>query len=153
MALRWLLIRAPRGAFATQALLCTDRTLAPAPIRTWFVQRWQLEVTFEAVRRHLGVETQRQWSDLAIRRTTPALFGRFSLVTVLTHHATASTALPVRQAAWYRKAHPTCADALAGVRRDLWQHLAFCPSDPDTELIKVPRILVERLTETLAYVA
>jgi len=26
-------------------------------------------------------------------------------------------------------------------------------SDPDTELVKVPRVLVERLTETLAYVA
>lgn len=153
VALRWVLIRDPRGEFATQALLCTDLAVAPAQILTWFVQRWQLEVTFAEARRHLGVETQRQWSDLAIRRTTPALFGLFSLVTLLTHHATASTALAVRQAAWYRKELPTFADALAGVRRDLWQQLAFCTSDPDTELIKVPRVLVERLTETLAYVA
>jgi len=151
--LRWVLIRDPQGEFATQALLCTDCTLAPEQILTWFVQRWQLEVTFEEVRRHLGVETQRQWSDLAIRRTTPALFGLFSLVTLLTHHATADTALAVRQAAWYRKDLRTFADALAGERRDLWQHLAFSTSDPDTELIKVPRVLVERLTETLAYVA
>ena len=70
--LRWVLIRDPQHKFATQALLCTDLQAAPAQILAWFVQRWQLEVTFEEVRRHLGVETQRQWSDLAIRRTTPA---------------------------------------------------------------------------------
>ena len=153
MALRWVLIRDPQGEFATQALLCTDLTTAPAQILTWFVQRWQLEVTFAEVRRHLGVETQRQWSDLAIRRTTPALFGLFSLVTLLTHQATADTALPVRQSAWYRKELPTFADALACVRRDLWQHQAFRTSDPDTDLVQIPHVLVERLTETLAYVA
>ena len=34
------------------------------------------------VRTHLGVETQRQWSDLAIARTTPALLGLFSWTTL-----------------------------------------------------------------------
>jgi len=138
---------------ATQALLCTDLAAAPAQILACFVQRWQLEVTFEEVRRHLGVETQRQWSDLAIRRTTPALFGLFSLVTLLTHQRVAGTVLAVRQAAWYRKEQPTFADALASVRRDLWQQWTFYTSDPDSDLVKVPRVLVERLTETLAYVA
>ena len=85
MPLRWVLIRDPQGAFATQALLCTDRAVAPAQILAWFVLRWQLEVTFEEARRHLGVETQRQWSELAIRRTTPALLGLFSLVTLVAH--------------------------------------------------------------------
>jgi hypothetical protein len=80
--IRWLLIRDPRGRFVTQALLCTDPAAEPAQILAWFVLRWQLEVTFEEVRRHLGVETQRQWADLAIRRTTPALLGLFSLVTL-----------------------------------------------------------------------
>jgi hypothetical protein len=150
---RWLLIRDPQGTFATQALLCTDLTVAPAQILAWFVQRWQLEVTFEEVRRQLGVETQRQWSDPAIRRTTPALFGLFSLVTLLTHHSAETTDVPVRQAAWYRKELPTFADALASVRRDLWQQMAFSTSAPDSELVKVPRALLERLTETLAYVA
>src|SRR3954452_21729368 len=32
-----------------------------------------VEVTFREVRDHLGVETQRQWSDRAIARTTPCL--------------------------------------------------------------------------------
>jgi len=81
--LRWVLIRDPQGKFATQALLCTDLQAAPGQILAWFVQRWQLEVTFEEARRHLGLETQRPWSDRAIARTTPALLGLFSLVTLL----------------------------------------------------------------------
>ncbi len=80
--LRWTLVRDPRGAFATQALLCTDLDADPKRILSWFVMRWQLEATFQEARRHLGVETQRQCSDLAIQRTTPALLGLFSLVTL-----------------------------------------------------------------------
>jgi hypothetical protein len=70
---RWVLVRDPRGEFKTQALLCTGLDTDPKKILSWFVMRWQLEVTFQEMRRHLGFETQRQWSDLAIGRTTPAL--------------------------------------------------------------------------------
>ena len=77
--IRWVLIRDPQGSFATQALLCTNPSADPTQILEWFVLRWQLEVTFQEVRTHLGVETQRQWSDLAIARTTPVLLGIFSL--------------------------------------------------------------------------
>jgi hypothetical protein len=153
VALRWVLIRDPQGQFATQALLCTDPAAEPAQIIAWFVLRWQLEVTFEEARRHLGVETQRHWSDLAIRRTTPILFGLFSVVTLLAHEHAGETALVVRQAAWYHKDEPTFADALAVVRRDLWQHLAFRASAAESELVKVPRALLDHLTETLAYAA
>ena len=79
VTIRWVLIRDPQGTFDPQALLCTDPSADPAQILEWFVLRWQLEVTFQEVRTHLGVETQRQWSDLAIARTTPALLGLFSL--------------------------------------------------------------------------
>src|ERR671926_1684501 len=96
MPLRWVLIRDPQRTFATQALLCTDLQTAPEQILAWFVQRWQLEVTFEEARRHLGLETQRQWSDLAIARTTPALLGLFSLVTLLAdqHLSRSPVAIP-----------------------------------------------------------
>lgn len=151
--LRWVLVRDPHGRFATQALLCTDQDVAPEQILTWFVLRWQLEVTLEEVRRHLGVETQRQWSDRAIRRTTPALPGLFSLVTLLAHERMADPASAPRQAAWSRKDRPTFADALALVRRALWHHQAFQTSARACDLVKVPRALVERLTETLCYVA
>jgi hypothetical protein len=151
--LRWVLIRDPRGQFDTQALLCTDRDVAPEQILAWFVRRWQLEVTFEETRRHLGIETQRQWSDLAIRRTTPALLGLFSLVTLVTDQYVSQTPVPVRQAAWYQKGQPTFADALALVRRELWAQATFPLSHNDPDLVKVPRGLIERLTETLCYAA
>ena len=83
--IRWVVVRDPQGEFATQALLCTDLGAKPEQILRWFVLRWQMETTFQEARRHLGVETQRQWSELAIRRTTPALLGLFSLVTLLAH--------------------------------------------------------------------
>jgi hypothetical protein len=82
---RWVLIRDPERGFKTQALLCTDLDTDPQEIVSWFVMRWQLEVTFQEARRHLGFETQRQWSELAIRRTTPALLGLFSLIALFAH--------------------------------------------------------------------
>ena len=98
--IRWLLIRDPVGKFTTQALLCTDLLAAPEQLLTWFVQRWQLAVTFHALRGHLGMETQRQWTALAIARTTPALFGLFSLVTLLAHPVLTNQTMPLRHTAW-----------------------------------------------------
>jgi len=151
---RWVLVRDPRGAFATQALLCTDLDAAPLQILAWFVRRWQLDVTFHEVRAHLGVETQRQWSRQAILRTTPALLGLFSLVTLLAHtqlsHASNNVA---RQAAWYTKATPTVVDALAIVRQRLWAQTIFQTLLPDTDPLKLPRALLERLNDLLCYAA
>jgi hypothetical protein len=150
--LRWVLIRDPRGTFGTQALLCTDLAATPEQILGWFVQRWQAEVTFAEARRHLGVETQRQWSDQAIRRATPALLGLFSLVTLLARPYLAVGG-GVRRAAWYRKPRPTFADALAWVRRRLGGQAAFCTSVCAADVVKVPRAVVDRLTEALCYAA
>jgi hypothetical protein len=151
---RWVLIRDPQGAFKPQALLCTDLQADPKKIVCWFVMRWQLEVTFQEVRRHLGFETQRQWSEMAIGRTTPALLGLFSVVTVFAHGWMAQAAGAFRQAAWYRKRHPTFADALAMVRKELWaQERTFCGSPPATDTIKVPKAYVERLTDAVCYAA
>jgi len=151
--IRWVLVRDPEGRFATQALLCTDQAAEPAQILTWFVLRWQLEVTFAEVRRHLGVETQRQWSDRAILRTTPALLGLFSLVTLWAHPHMGAAKGVVRQAAWYHKPLPTFSDALALVRRELWSQTSSCMSASGPEMIKVPRALVDRLTDALCYAA
>ena len=151
--IRWVLIRDPEKRFATQAMLCTDLSVTPEQIIAWFVRRWQMEATFEEVRRHLGVETQRQWTDKAIRRTTPVLLGLFSLVTVLAHPHLREHSGPIRQAAWYHKRTATFADALAVVRREIWAHETFRMSTDDAEMVKVPRVLVERLTDTLCYVA
>jgi hypothetical protein len=149
-----VLVRDPQGQFKTQALLCTDLRADPEKIICWFVMRWQIEATFQEVRRHLGFETQRQWSDLAIRRTTPALLGLFSLVTLLAHGWMAQAAGAFRRAAWYHKSHPTFADALALVRKELWaQEETFYGSPADTETVKVPKAFMERLTDALCYAA
>jgi hypothetical protein len=125
LPIRWVLIRDPKGKFKTQAMLCTDLTEKPEQILKWFVMRWQLEVTFHEVRDHLGVETQRQWSDWAIARTTPALLGLFSLVTLLANTHAHKGKIPIRQDAWYCKPLPTFSDALALVRQEIWQHRYF----------------------------
>jgi hypothetical protein len=151
LSIRWVLIRDPKGKFKPQALLCTDLNADPVQIVKWFVMRWQLEVTFQEMRTHLGVETQRQWSDWAIARTTPALLGLFSLVTLLAHHSTRRGKLPVRQAAWYTKPLPTFSDALAVVRHRLWQSMDFHTSLPETEMQKVPRSFLQRFTDALCY--
>src|ERR687898_742128 len=149
--LRWVLVRDPKGKFKPQALLCTDLKADPKKILSWFVMRWQLEVTFQEVRRHLGFETQRQWSEMAIRRTTPALMGLFWLITQIAHRRMALSTQVVRRAAWYRKAHPTFSDALALVRKDLWAHATFCGSPSATDTVKVPQAFVERLTDAVCY--
>ena len=151
--LRWVLIRDPEGRFKPQALLCLDLDADPEQIVRWFVMRWQLEVTFQESRRHLGFETQRQWSELAIRRTTPALLGLFSLITLFAHRRLAPSTKAVREVAWYRKAHPTFSDALALVRKDLWAHATFCGSPSAMDTVKVPQAFVERLTDAVCYAA
>jgi hypothetical protein len=151
---RWVLMRDPKGEFKTQAPLCTDLRADPQKILSWFVMRWQLEVTFQEMRRHLGFETQRQWSELAIRRTTPVLLGLFSLITLFAQSRMAQAAGSFRQAAWYHKSHPTFADALALVRKELWaQEQTFHGSRAETDTVKVPRALVERLTDAVCYAA
>jgi hypothetical protein len=153
LPVRWVLIRDPQGKFKPQALLCTDQQAKPVQVLQWFVLRWQLEVTLHEVRTHLGVETQRQWSDLAIARTTPALLGLFSMVTLLANRSAAQGTFPIRHAAWYSKAWPTFSDALAVVRHQLWQGMAFHTSPSDMDVTKVPRMLLNRLTEALCYAA
>jgi hypothetical protein len=151
VAIRWVLIRDPWGRFEPQALLCTDVGVTPEQIVAWFVRRWQVEVTFEEVRRHLGVETQRQWSERAIARTTPALLALFSLVTLMVHRLLDGKDLPVREAAWYRKVTPSFSDALAFLRLALWPARVLWRSPTEPDMVKIPRGLLDCLTDTLAY--
>ncbi len=153
LPIRWVLIRDPLGRFDPQALLCTQPGLAPLEVVQYFVQRWQVEVTFEEVRRHLGVETQRQWSALAIARTTPVLMALYSLVTLLATRLVQGGALPIRQAAWYRKTLPTFSDALAAVRRHWWRSIGLSTSTRKHDIIKVPRRVFQRLHEAACYAA
>jgi hypothetical protein len=151
--IRWVLLRDPRGEFTPQALLCTDPSTTPLQIISWFVPRWQVETTFQAVRTHLGVETQRQWNDLANARTTPALLALFSLVTLMAHPHFLRTRHPLHATSWYHKQLPTFADAIAYVRQEIWRSQLFCMSPPASDNVKLTPALAERLLEALCYAA
>jgi hypothetical protein len=153
LSIRWVLVRDPYGEFEPQALLCTDLTVDAIQILEWFVRRWRVEVTWQETRAHLGMETQRQWNDLAIGRTTPAVLGLFSIVTLLAGQFVQDQALPVRQAVWDRKSLPTFADAIALVRQHLWPHTHVDMSPANADMVEIPCSLLKRFTETLCYAA
>lgn len=177
---RWVLIKDPAGRFEPQALVCTDVEADASQILSWYVCRWQIETTFEEARAHLGIETQRQWNPLAIARTTPLLFGLFSLVTLFARHLLDThfldlldrcrpCLLSVRKSAWYPKTQATFSDTLALVRRYLWLQQAlwqgrhssafpglgssFSNSPTKHDITKPASPILERMAELLAYAA
>jgi hypothetical protein len=117
VALRYVLVADPEGQLRMEAFVCTDVQATPEQILAWVVRRWSVEVTFEESRAHLGLETQRQWSDKAIARTTPVLLALFSLVTVLALQRSQGWEIPVPATAWY----PTFRISLSRVR-----HFCVC---------------------------
>jgi hypothetical protein len=151
--IRSVLVRDAAGAFEPQAFLCTDPGADPLDILRWFVRRWSVEVTFAEVRRHLGMETQRQWSDPAIARTTPLLLGLFSLVTLWADGLSATGLVPPRRAAWYPKPALTFSDALAAVRHALWTAETFSTSVDHAEVAQIPRATLQRLTQAACFPA
>jgi hypothetical protein len=153
VAIRWVLIRDPQEQFKAQALLSTTPDHTAEQIVTWFVRRWTMEVTFEEARAHLGMETQRQWNDRAIARTTPALLSLYSIITLTAHLLIEKGTSCVRSTAWYTKSDPTFADAIAWVRRYLWDHIHFSTSQQETDMIQIPRVFFERFMEAMTYAA
>jgi|GEM_PF-1421994 len=153
--MRWVLVRDPSGEHEPAAFLSTDIDARPATILCWFVSRWRVETTFQEVRAHLGVETQRQWSDLAILRTTPALLGLFSLITMWANGLARDTATALRPntAAWYRKQEMTFSDAIAAVRRVLWAPPNFSMSRQPGETVTIAVGLLYRVFQTLCLAA
>ena len=151
--LRWVLLRDPERKLEPMALLSTDQELSAEEIVTYFVRRWSVEVTFEEARAHLGVETQRQWSDKAIARTTPVLFGLFSIITLLADSLHKQGKLQIATSAWYKKEKPTFSDAIAAVRGLLWQNVNFSTSDNQCDMIKIPKPLLSHFQHILAHAA
>ncbi len=153
LPLRWVLVRDPAGKYEATAFLCTDLAADPLQILHWFILRWNIEVTFQEARALLGMETQRQWSDLAIARTTPILLGLFSLVTLLAYQLTKDKPFPVRTSAWYTKEEPTFSDALAIVRRHIWFGLwgKYIKSAPNPDCILIPTSVFNGLVDSMCY--
>lgn len=148
--LRYVIARDPAGQLRDEYFATTQLDALPEQVLAWVVQRWAVEVTFEEARAHLGVETQRQWSALAIRRTTPCLFGLFSLVTLLTLRLHPDGQVPVLTAAWYDKAEATFSDCLFTVRKHLWRSFASNGATPTAPAVYFPAQHWEHLLSCLA---
>lgn len=149
--IRWVLVRCPEDDdFEPRAYFCSDPNVTALKILAWMLARWNIEVTFEELRAYLGFETQRQWSDKAIERTTPCLFGLFSVV-VLMAKVLYPEELPIRQASWYSKEEATFSDALAAVRSDLWRNMDCDGSAQSNDPVLISRPMLEALLETACY--
>ena len=151
LPIRWILVRDPAGKYKPTAFLCTALTATPWQILCWFILRWNVEVTFQEANAHLGFGTQRQWSDLAIARTTPALLALFSIVTLLAHHLTRNQSFPVRSSAWYNKKEATFSDALALVRRVIWTNIKFNRSPQTPDYVLFPSNILQGLGDAMCY--
>lgn len=152
--IRWALVVHAEGDPEPAAFFGTCPACEPRWIVTACGLRWNVEVTFEESRRHLGLETQRPWADLAIARTTPAFFGLFSLVCLMAHRliAAGATLMP-RTTAWYAKAEVTFSDVLAFVRRTFWTHQYFGTSVNRNEELLFPTATWEAVLDQLARTA
>jgi hypothetical protein len=151
LPIRWVLTRDPLSRRPPKAMFSTDLTQTAEQIVSDFMKRWSLEVTFEEGRAHVGIETQRQWSDRAIERSTPLLFGLYSLVVLFGHALHPDGHIPVAQTAWYHKQIATFRDVLALVRRHLWGSGTFPTSPTDPDVVLVPRSTLERFTLAVCY--
>ncbi|HEV8191690.1 MAG TPA: transposase [Ktedonobacterales bacterium] len=151
LPIRWVLTRDPAGKRPPKALFSTDQAQPADEIVHDFMKRWSVEATFEESRAHLGVETQRQWSDRAIERTTPLLFGLYSLVTLFGAALAPDGRPPHRQAAWYHKSSATFSDILALVRRHLWGNFDFPTAQADPNVVLLPRATLAQLARAACY--
>ena len=145
LPIRWVIIRDPTGKTEPKALLCTDQQRTPLCMILTFMKRWSLEGTFEEARAHLGIQTQRQWSDLAIERTTPLLLCTYSLVALMGTHLNAHEVVTIEQTAWYRKSAATFHDILAAVRLQIWKRQSSLTSPGESDVGLLPRSVLERL--------
>jgi hypothetical protein len=153
VAIRYVLVRDPEGKLRDEAFGCTNVAATPEQILGWVVLRWSVEVTFEEARAHLGMETQRQWSEKAIARTTPVVLGLFSLVVLLCVRLQPDGEIPLNPAAWYAKREATFTDCLALVRQHLWRSRYLVNSAPQAECVQIPGKALEHLFSCLALAA
>ena len=151
VAIRWVLVADPEGR--TEAFFSTDLEMEPKQVIELYVMRWSEEVTFEEARRHLGMETQRQWSDQAIARTTPVILGLFSIVSLIACHFIETIKMIPRSSAWYSKEEATFSDVLALVRRSIWSEKYLVKSTIRGDHVQLSRQEWENLLDQLAAVA
>ena len=116
--IKWVIVKT---GSQTSVFFSTNLKHTPERIIEIFVERWQLEVTFEESRRHLGIETQRQWSDRAIDRTTPCLLASYSIINLMAYDLTneKNKSVTTQQASWYKKDHICFSDVISYLRLEI----------------------------------
>jgi hypothetical protein len=153
VAVRWVFVHDLDGTHEDRYFFCTDPSLSPSRIITLYTGRWSIEVTYQEARCHLGFHTTRCRKRQSVLRAAPCLLGLFSLVCLIHHRHTRGKGARPAPAAWYAKAEPTFADAVADVRRLLWRETVFTEAAGHEALKKLPPKLREMLLEQLSRAA
>jgi hypothetical protein len=135
--IRWVLVVDPTGEMDALPLMSTDVSLTAIRMIELYVDRWGLEVTFQETREYLGVETQKQWSDKAIARTTPILMVLYSMVCLIGHRMNEEAPITAEKTAWYDKERVTFSDLLKAVRVTLWKDNLFFRKEFSDPSIKI----------------
>ena len=151
--IKWVVTRDHKGKLRSEAFFCTDLEATEGQILRWFILRWNVEVTFEEVRAHLGVETQRQWSDLAISRTTPTLLALFSIAVLMAIQLVKEQELPIFRTSWHQKKEATFSDVIALVRRHIWASKYYTNSSKTHNHDLFEDNFVNTLIDLLCYAA
>lgn len=149
LEVRWVVTRDPSGKHKPKAYFSTNPEQDALQILHDFIKRWTIEVTFEESRAHLGIETQRQWSDLAIERSTPSLLGLYSLTALFAQALHPDGNIPVQRTAWYAKTEATFSDVLMEVRRQLWGEFNYSISPKHPDILLIPRSHLQRMALAL----
>jgi len=102
-------------------LMTTAVNMEIATIIELYVKRWNIEVTFREGRDYLGIETQREWSDLAVERSTPLIFSLYTLIVLMGNALYNVRNIVPESTAWYIKKHLTFSDLLRVVREEFGQ--------------------------------
>ena len=144
-------MRDPKGNLRTEAFFSTDVNATESQILTRFILRWSIEVTFQELRAHLGLETQRQWSDKAIARTTPALFGIFSFIVLAAIEMLKDEKPNIMNRAWYDKTDATFSDTIAYVRKRIWQVRFLADSSKNDDCTYFKDDFLDALLEQVCY--
>jgi len=149
--IKWVVVRDPKGNLRTEAFFSTNINATESQILTWFVLRWNIEVTFQELRAHLGLETQRQWSDKAIARTTPALSGIFSFIVLAAIEMLKDDKPNIMNCAWYNKTDATFSDIIAYVRKRIWQARFLADSSENDDCTYFKNDFLDTLLEQLCF--
>jgi hypothetical protein len=151
--IRWVFVHDLDGTHEDRYVYSTDPTLSPAAIVTLYTGRWSIEVTFQETRQHLGLATPRNRKDKSVLRTVPCLLGLFSVIAMLFYRHTRGTMPRPGAYPWYAKSEVTFSDALAAVRRLLWQQTVFAGLNQHAALNKLPRKLRDTVLDQLSLAA